>query len=571
MSDKLQFVDIQLSRVVGFERCDKLKFVGLRRIRMSVEFRPRKMSEYLTSARRRKWLILLPTVAIGLAIAYVVFRLPDIYESTTLIVVTTSTLPNTVVPTITEETLTRELTSISQVVTSRSSLQPLMEKYDLYKDERRRGEPMELLIDSMRKQIKVEVNTSNHEITNGFNITYRGRDPKSTQAVAAELASKYIDEQTKGTVNAGTSAKQFIEEQVRQAREELDSIDTQRLTYLQQNMNNLPSQSQALVGRLTALHEGQKALISELGRSRDMGSAYRSQLADITKSYDQEIALSAENTTDPKTTLAWAELVRRRSEYEGELQILLTNLREKNPDVVAKRHQIEDIKAQQDLMINDWKTKIEERKQKLIQLSDPRILSLKTQIAMMDSDTQRQQKMLDETNKQIAELDARINAIPNAEVGIEAIDREYQTKKLNYDSLLAQQQKVVMGADAAKDQQGGGIQVVDPANLPALPVAPKRAVLTAVGFGIGLALGLLFAGGIEVRRLFTIQTTEDAKHYTNLPVLATIPELLTPAEARAIPRRRVFAMAASIAFAVVAIPTLAFVLRLTHVFEKFLM
>ena len=538
---------------------------------MSVEFRPRKIGEYFDIVRRRKWLILLPAIAVGLAISYVVYRLPDIYESTTLIVVTTSTLPNTVVPTITEETLTRELTSISQVVTSRSSLQPLMEKYDLYKDERLRGEPMELLIDSMRKQIKVEVNTSNHEITNGFNITYRGRDPKSTQAVAAELASKYINEQTKGTVNAGTSAKQFIEEQVRQAKEELDSIDTQRLTYLQQNMNNLPSQSQALVGRLTALHEGQKALISELGRSRDMGAAYRSQLADITKSYDQEIALSAENTTDPKTTLAWAELVRRRSEYEGELQNLLTMLREKNPDVVAKRKQIEDIKGQQDLMINDWKTKIEERKQKLIQLSDPRILSLKTQIAMMDSDTERQQKMLDDTNKQIAELDARINAIPNAEVGIEAIDREYQTKKLNYDNLLAQQQKVVMGADAAKDQQGGGIQVVDPANLPERPVAPKRAVLTAAGFGIGLALGLLFAGGIEVRRLFTIQTTEDAKHYTNLPVLATIPELLTPLEARAIPRRKVFAMAASIAFAIVAIPTLAFVLRLTHVFEKFLM
>jgi len=538
---------------------------------MSVEFRPRKIGEYFDIVRQRKWLILLPTIAVGLAISYVVYRLPDVYESTTLIVVTTSTLPNTVVPTITEETLTRELTSISQVVTSRSSLQPLMEKYDLYKDERRRGEPMELLIDSMRKQIKVEVNTSNHEITNGFNITYRGRDPKSTQAVAAELASKYIDEQTKGTVNAGTSAKQFIEEQVRQAKDELDSIDTQRLTYLQQNMNNLPSQSQALVGRLTALHEGQKALISELGRSRDMGSAYRSQLADITKSYDQEIALSAENTTDPKTTLAWAELVRRRSEYEGELQNLLTTLREKNPDVVAKRHQIEDIKAQQDLMINDWKTRIEERKQKLIQLSDPRILSLKTQIAMMDSDTERQQKMLDETNKQIAELDARINAIPNAEVGIEAIDREYQTKKLNYDNLLGQQQKVVMGADAAKDQQGGGIQVVDPANLPERPVAPKRAVLTAAGFGIGLALGLLLAVAFELRRLFTIQTTEDAKHYTNLPVLATIPELLTPMEARAIPRRKVFAMAASVAFAIVAIPALAFVLRLTHIFEKFLM
>jgi polysaccharide chain length determinant protein (PEP-CTERM system associated) len=538
---------------------------------MSVEFRPRKLGEYADIARKRKWLILLPTVAIGLSIAYAVYRLPDVYESVTLIVVKPSTLPNTVVPTVAEETLTRELTSISQVVTSRSSLQPLMEKYDLYHEERLRGEPMELLIDQMRKQIKVEVNTTRNEITNGFNITYRGRDPKSTQVVAAELASRYIDEQTKGTVNAGTSAKQFIEEQVRTAKEELDTIDNQRLAYLQQNMNNLPSQSQALVGRLTGLHEEQKALIAEQGRQRDLGAAYRSQLADITKSYEQEIALSAENTTDPKTTQAWAELVRRRAELEAAQQSLMTQYKPKHPDVVANQLQIDSVKRAQDQMIDDWKTRIDERKQKLTNLSDPRILSLKTQITMVDSDSDRTQKLLSETNTQIADLTARINEIPTAEVGLEAIDREYQTKKLNYDNLLAQQQKIVVGADAAKDFQGGGIQVVDPANLPERPVAPKRFALTAAGFGIGMALGFLLAIASELRRLFTIQTTEDAKHYTGLSVLASIPELLTAAEARAIPRRHKLAIAAGVAAAFVTMPALAFVLRSTHVLEKFLL
>jgi len=335
-------------------------------------------------------------------------------------------------------------------------------------------------------------------------------------------------------------------------------------------MNNLPSQSQALVGRLTALHESQKALIAELGRSRDLGAASRSQLGDITKSYEQEIALSAENTTDPKTTMAWAELVRRRSEYEGELQSLVSQYKDKHPDVLAKRKQIEDIKAQQDLAIGDWKTRIEERRQKLIKLSDPRILTLKTNIAMMDSDVERQQKLLSETNSQIADLDTRINAIPNAEVGIEALDHEYQTKKANYDQLLVQQQKINLGANVDNQQLGGGIQVVDPANLPERPVAPKRLLLTAAGFGIGFALGLLLAGVFEVPRLFTIQTADDAKHYTNLPVLVTIPELLTAAEARAIPRRHKLAMAAGFALTIVAMPTLAFVLRLTHVFERFL-
>lgn len=535
---------------------------------MSIEFRQRKLSEYARIALKHKWMIILPTIAIGLAIGYVVFRLPDIYESSTLIVVKPSTLPNSVVPMITEETLTRELAGISQVVTSRSSLQPLVEKYDLYKEERLRGEAMEIIIEEMRKGIKVEVNTSRNDITNGFNITYRGRDPKTTQAVAAELASKYVDEQTRGTELAGTSAKGFIEEQVRLSKEELDAIDTERLAYLQQNMNNLPSQSQALVGRLTALHEEQKALIAEQGRLRDLGAAYRNSISDITQNYEQQIVLNAEDTTDPKSTQAWAELVRRRSEYEGELQNFLTQYTEKHPDIVAKRKQLEDIKAQQDQMIADWKNRIEERRQKLTKLTDPRLMTLRTNIQMVEGDMDRQGRLLNETNKQIAELNSRINAIPNAEVGLEALDREYQTKKSNYDNLLLQQQKIVVGADAAREQQGGGIQVVDAANLPEKPVAPKRFAMTAGGFALGFALGVILVLAFELRRLLTIQTTDDAKHYTGLPVLASIPELLTPSEALAIPRRKKLALAAGFAVAVVAVPTLAFVLRLTHVFEK---
>ena len=94
---------------------------------MSVEFRQRKPSEYLRIVWQRKWLIILPTIAIATAVAWVVYRLPDVYESSTLIVVTPSTLPTSVVPTVTEDTITRQLSGITQVVTSRSSLEPLID------------------------------------------------------------------------------------------------------------------------------------------------------------------------------------------------------------------------------------------------------------------------------------------------------------------------------------------------------------------------------------------------------------------------------------------------------------
>ena len=66
----------------------------------------------------------------------------------------------------------------------------------------------------------------------------------------------------------------------------------------------------------------------------------------------------------------------------------------------------------------------------------------------------------------------------------------------------------------------------------------------------------------------TIQTVEDARHYTSLPVLVSVPELLTAREERRRKVRRMTLATASVAASVVSVPALALLLKLTHVFEK---
>jgi polysaccharide chain length determinant protein (PEP-CTERM system associated) len=534
---------------------------------MSIEFRQRTPSEYLKIIRRRKWLIILPIIAVTSAVALVVYRLPNIYESVTLIVVRPSTLPTSVVPTVTEDNLTRQLTSIAQVVTSRSSLEPLVDKYELYKAERLRGEPMEAIIDMLRKDIKVEVNTSRNDITNGFNITFHGRDPKTTQAVTSELASKYTFEQTKNTVNATTSAKTFIDQQVRQAKEELDAVDKQRLDFMTKNVGNLPTEATSLVGQLSGLREQQKALISEVGRLQDRRSALTSQLTLMKRQYEQTKEDVAENTTDPKTTQAWSQLLMRKASLEGELTHLRLELKEKHPDVIAKQKEVDQVKQDMDQMVGEWKDKIKEKQEKLEKRPDLTIGGTESEIKLVEGEIKREQKMLDDNETQIAGMLERINNVPGAEVALGALEREYQTKKGAYDQLLGQQQRITLGADAASQQQGEGIDVVDAANLPSKPVAPKRLMLSAIGLAVGLGVGLLLTGIFEIPRLLTIQSSEDARHYTGLPVLISVPELLTPQEAKAIPRRRRLLLAAGFAVTIVSIPLLALALRATHVFE----
>ncbi|HYO91049.1 MAG TPA: Wzz/FepE/Etk N-terminal domain-containing protein, partial [Pyrinomonadaceae bacterium] len=73
---------------------------------MSVEFRQRTPGEYAQILWRRKWLIVLPAIAVAAAIAIVVWRLPNVYESTTLLIVRPPTIDPNVAPAMSEGDLT---------------------------------------------------------------------------------------------------------------------------------------------------------------------------------------------------------------------------------------------------------------------------------------------------------------------------------------------------------------------------------------------------------------------------------------------------------------------------------
>jgi hypothetical protein len=218
-------------------------------------------------------------------------------------------------------------------------------------------------------------------------------------------------------------------------------------------------------------------------------------------------------------------------------------------------------------MVAEWKDKIKEKKAKLEGKPSSQLSAVQNEIRLIDGEIKRQQALLVQNETNIATLVTRINNVPGVEVQLSAIERDYETKKGALDQLLIQQQKITLNKEAATQQQGEGIQVVDPANLPSKPVAPKRLMLSSVGLAVGLALGILLIAIFEGPRLLTIQNADDARHYTGLPVLLSVPELLTPQEARAVPRRRRLLLAAGVVATLVSIPMLALALKLTHIFE----
>jgi polysaccharide chain length determinant protein (PEP-CTERM system associated) len=534
---------------------------------MSVDFRQRTPGELAQMVWRRKWLIALPTAAVAVAVAYVVWRLPNVYESTTLLAVRPATIAAQGVTQLSDSDLTLRINNIGQEVTSRSSLEPLIQRYDLYARERARGATMDELIERMRtRDLKITLNTS-REITNGFFLSFRGENPNDTRKVTEALAAKYVDSQRSASSNETRVTKEFFDARVAEQREKLDRIDADRLRAMQQNLHSLPSQTQALVGQLAGLREEQKARISELGRLNDQIAYINRLAADLDKANSQQGDDFIANMQDPKGTPAYAELVKRKAELEAQLADLRLTFRDAAPEVKSAQKQLEEIRGQMREMVEEHKHKIEDYRARIERRVDPRVGSYKGEVARLQGEIKRQQAMLDRAESDIGTVSAQIGGVPNTEVKLEAIQREYESERTIYDQLVEQQKKAEITSQVAGQAQGEAIAVIDAASLPQQPVAPKRPLLMLLGLIVGLACGVALAAAFEVPRLLTVQTSDDAEHYTGLPVLVTLPMLLTDREQRRLKARRAALAFAAVVVTVLSAPALAFVLSRLHLIE----
>src|SRR5437879_13220505 len=131
---------------------------------------------------RRKWLAILVfagpfAVTVSLAIA-----LPDLYRSTATLLVQRPEVSETFVKSSVTSELETRLHTISQAILSRSQLQELITRFDLYPEFRKRVSPEEV-VERMRRDTRIELKGGDPQLMRGPTMAcilrYRGRDPET--------------------------------------------------------------------------------------------------------------------------------------------------------------------------------------------------------------------------------------------------------------------------------------------------------------------------------------------------------------------------------------------------------
>lgn len=551
---------------------------------MSVEFRQRGAGEYLRILKNRKWMILLPAVAVFAAVFWVVRGLPSYYVSTTLLTLTPPAISEKVAPSLTDDDLSQRLQSINQSVLSRSSLEPMIEKFNLYESERAAGVPIERVVDRMHDNITVVPEKADNEKVVGFRISFRDRSAENARAVTAELAKKYVTAQTVESTLSAETTREFINNQLAQAKSNLDALEKQRLEIMMRNVETLPESAQGLIAQLEGLRQREatiskdkETLINEKGRIQESIRAMNSQMRLIENFGENETKAAVEQAARIEDTPAYAQLVQKRAELNAKLENLKKRYHEKNPEVVQTKTDISKLNEELDRLAKSSEQRVSAANQAGTRKAELQKKSLEIdrdkadgQITQIEDQLKAKDAELFQNSGQIAMLESKINSIPNVKVALEGVTNQLELAKSSYDEIQKKYNNAQQQVERESNAQGEGIRVVDPANLPQTPEnASKRPLLMALGGLLGLGLGLLMTAAFEIPRLLTVQSIEDAKHYTGLPVLASVPDLLSEKEIAAGKRAYALKVVFGCIVAVISVPVLIVLLQMSRVIERF--
>jgi uncharacterized protein involved in exopolysaccharide biosynthesis len=172
--------------------------------------------------------------------------------------------------------------------------------------------------------------------------------------------------------------------------------------------------------------------------------------------------------------------------------------------------------------------------------------------------------LLGEKNKIEAELEKyahRIESTPKIEQMMVDLSRGYEEADDNYRSLLEKKFKAKLSENLEMAQQGEQFTIMDHAKLPDKPAKPATKLTLMLGFLMALAGGLGIASIVEYldRSYFSAKETEDS---LELPILVSVPRIMTSGDDRMVLVRRSVSAAALCAMVSILLYALYFLWKL---------
>ncbi|HEV2423351.1 MAG TPA: Wzz/FepE/Etk N-terminal domain-containing protein [Terriglobia bacterium] len=519
--------------------------------------------DYIKVLRRRLKVILVPAL-IGAALGYLLtLVLTPEYTSESLILIQRPSVPQDLVPQVTTDDLFARLAAMEERIESRSRLQPLIERYDLYTSQRKRS--TEEAVDEMRKDIRVretsfqDPSTKNNQKQSipGFSIEFTAESARLAQQVCTELTSMFMSENLQQHEQAAKQTTDFLTGQLADAKRRLDEQDASLAEFKTKNLGALPNDTQANLQVLASLNTQLAAVTDQINRAQQNRAYEQTLLAD----QEAQWKSTGSNPENADTlTIMKAQLAKLRNQ----LTILQGRYTDDYPDVVKTKKDIAELEteidAQQSGSVSPSATKAAPGGAKATASAEPAgagnpaisgaggasapkssptavaenstpsgpippaIQQLRATLKQDDIFITQKTKQQEKLQRQIRAYEGRLQVSPE-------VEEEYNKLSLGRDAALKFYNTLVASRDASQmsvnlDTQGQGetFQILDTPDLPQNPSFPVWWQFSVGGLVLGLMIGIVVAAIFELGDK-SLRDEQDIEFYLGLPTLALVPSI----------------------------------------------
>ena len=481
--------------------------------------------------RRRFHLALVPflfVIAAGVSLA---IFLPSLWTAKSTILVDRQKIPESFVKSTITTDVEAQLLGLSQQIMSSGQLLKIIEAHDLYPKIRCKRSADEV-VERMRRDIRIEFQQDDRDrrnpLTVGFIVHYTTTTPQMAMTVANELAALYVNEDVRYREKHAVSTSEFLDTQLKDVRERLQSQERRVAEFKERHMGELPEQREANLRTLDRLQQQLQSAQETLRRANERRQLLTQTLAEV----DQTTGSVTGPAGSPNPTPAEAAAA-RLSLLKQELAQMQSRYNDRYPDVVSLKDQIRALEAklaaEPAAAARATQAKAAAKKDGKELRAVPQNSYVQNLLQQLDQATVEAKTSGDEIKglrAQLATYERRIENTPRREQEVAQITRDYESTRELFRSLLGKRGEAEMAADLEQRQQGEHFRIIDPATLPDRPAGPNRFRLVLIGFV--LALGISGVAVVIAEHTDTsYRSAEEVRNIESIPVLSTIPKIVT--------------------------------------------
>jgi len=494
---------------------------------------------------RRRWPVALAVFLVPLsAVVGLAISLPRVYRASTVVLVDRQQVPEAFVRSTVTSGLEARLQTISQEVLSRTRLEHLIQRFDLYPELRASGS-MEAATERMRRDIRIEQRTD--PVVRGgaivaFTVSYKGRDRETVATMANTLASFYLTENTRVREEEASGTAGFLRKQLEEVKGRLENQEARVSAFKRRYIGESPKNMDANLAVLERITAQLRLNSDNQNRALERREVLARQLAG-SEGLSPAVGISGAEPLDPMTA--------RLGRLHQELAELKTRFSDKYPDVVRVKAEIAELDAQM-----QGRPAVGSTVDLRGNASNPLVFKLRQAIGEAEAELASLRAEERRLREDFATYQRRVENTPLREQEFQELSRDYETTSELYRTLLRRYEEAQLAETLEQRQKGEQFRILEAAIPPRAPWAPNLSRFLLAGAALSAAL----AGGVAllVEGLDgSFHGVDDLRGVARVPVVARIPRIVSGADS-ARDRWRAMTSASAVVAAIVLTTAVAY-------------